>query len=137
MSYTIYFQAYENGGDGKINVQNIIECFEPYIIKKDEFGFRVKYDELNTSFIYINIENHFCDGFSVNRPCVDEKLYKSIFRVMKLGNFVSLAPSDDEYYIFDPLTIKHMPSNMIIDLENNIMKKKVIKNEKEYLELFI
>lgn len=82
MSSSIYFQAHLDGDSQEIEVSKIIDAFAPYVSKSDGFGFEVKYDEMNSSFIYLNVSDETCSGFSINKPCADKRLYMAIFKCL-------------------------------------------------------
>lgn len=108
MSVSLFFQAHLDGEDQQVPTSSIAKEFEPYITEKDEFGFNVKYDELNDSFVHINHSNQTCSSFSVNRPCLDDRLYLSIYQIMLLANFVCLTP-DGECLAFSNDTKANLP----------------------------
>jgi hypothetical protein len=135
MGYTIYFQSHENGGDQQVETEKIVKCFEPYITKRDEFGFEVKYDEVNSSFVLIDLAAKTCSEFSVDRPCGDKRLFESIYKVTQLGNYVSLE--DDRYFVFNEQTIENLPEDMEEDLAESGMKLIVVKDFEHYYSQYI
>lgn len=89
MSETIYCQAHLNGDSQQIEVSEIIEAFSSYVVKSDEFGFDVVYDEMNRSCVFIDTLDKTCSDFSISRPCGDQRLFESIYKCLSLGKLLS------------------------------------------------
>lgn len=133
MSASIYCQAHLNGDSQEIEVSKILDAFAPYVSKSNEFGFEVWYDEMNNSFVYIDVNDELCSGFSVNRPCADKRLYMSIFKCLSLGNFISFWNDGDKFYITNQVTIDHIPPDMKEFLETSNVEIIAVKTADDYL----
>ena len=133
MSYTLYFQAHQKGEDQYMATKEIMECFAPFISEKNEFGFEVMYDKLNSSFIYIDLSKDRCSGFSVSRPCKDDRLFKALFRIAQLGNVICLFPEGNAH-VFNDKTIENLPADLKSAFEEGHMTYKILRTEEEYLE---
>ena len=134
MSVSIYCQAHLNGDSQEIEVSEIIEAFSPHVVKSDEFGFKVEYDEMNSCFVYIDVKDKTCSSFSISKPCGDDRLYKAIFKCMKLGNFISYWSDGNKFYITNQSTISHIPSDMKEFLETDDVQTIVVNTVDEYLQ---
>lgn len=125
MSYTIYFQAYQNGQDQEVSTQQLVECFEPYVASQDEYGLRVEYDAENNSFIYLDLDKETNTAFSVDRLCAHEGLYTSIQKAMLLGNFVCLTPEGEVYALHNDVS-EHLPASMQEAIRNGDLIYEVV-----------
>lgn len=132
MGYSIYFQAHINGFDQEISVRKIIDVFEPFVKKKDEFGLEIEYDEENSSFILIDITKENCTHFSVERPCADKRFYSSLFKACQFGNFISLYP-EGTCIVFDPKTLGHIPKGMKEAINDGSLTCETTLTENHYL----
>lgn len=133
MGITIYFQAHINGSSQKIPVKSIVDIFLPFISKKNESGIEVRYDELNSSFINVNLEGKYCNNFSVSRPCGNQQFYKGLYKVCQLGNFISLYP-DGDCVVFNKDTLDHLPESMKEAVTGGGFVLEIVPTEKQYLK---
>jgi len=133
MGVSIYCQAHISGDPQEIAVSKIVEAFSPYIVKSDEFGFKVEYDEMNNSFVYIDIQDKTCSSFSISKPCADDRLYKSIFKCLELGNLISYWSDGSKFYITNESTLSHIPPDMKDFLDDQNVELVIVNTVEEYL----
>ena len=113
MSFTLYFQAYKNGIETPININQLVECFGQFVTEQNENGFKVEYNKTNSCFISIDLDKKQVDHFSIDRPCADIKLYNSIFEVAKICNLVQMEPDFDGFNIFETSTKLHLSEELL------------------------
>jgi hypothetical protein len=114
MSYTVFISAFRDGSPLPFPVAPVREAFEPHISGGDSTSWRLRYDDLNSSDVYL----HFVDGssteitgLSVHRPCGDRRLWDALAAVLRLGPVVLYA--DFAPLIFEHATAAHLPKEMV------------------------
>ena len=114
MSFDLFLQSFQNGKPCGIPDRVIRECFGPYLRDESPDVWDIRYDELNSSTIFISRQS---DGtitsLNVNRPCVDLRLWDALFRILMLGNVVFHFPGDSPPSIAQPEAADHLPPEMI------------------------
>lgn len=115
MGLTLYLNYYKNQKPAKVPTYKIIELFEENIKWENEDGFMVEYDEMNSTFIFIDMKEEFCEGFAINKPCGDEQLFKSIYGASKFAPCILISPVGSST-IFNKNDIKHF----VLDLQECI-----------------
>jgi hypothetical protein len=71
----------------------------------------LQFPEAFYNIIHLDAESIYTNGFSVNRPCGDKRLYKSITDAAQLGNFICFFPEGNAYVLND-LTFDHFQKKM-------------------------
>jgi len=135
MSVTLFFQSHLHGENQEIPTQTIVEQFEPFITRRDEFGFEVVYDAQNSSFVFIDLNLDFGSHFSINRPCTDRRLYVSIYNLMQLGNFVFFW-GGEAFYLLEGMQA-HLPEDMQELLGGDLMEVRIVTDLEGFVDLFV
>jgi hypothetical protein len=131
-----YLQSYDKNGEQFISVKNIMEIFSKYVIEKLDYGVNIKFEDdtvfHNTIFIHINYLEKEISHLTIEKPIEHKELFKVIYKIMQLGNFIFFAPSANYPILLDESIEKHLPDGMI----EVIGKPKIAKNEIEFINLF-
>jgi hypothetical protein len=128
MSNEIFFQAHIDGGDQYLPVSEIISCFSPYVSEKDKDSFLVTFSDKDSCRIYLDATKETVSHFMVSRPCGDPRLDECLFKVARLGNFVSFEPGFECAFIFDKAAVDHLPE----DMRKSISEFRFIRSVEEY-----
>ncbi|MFN5984284.1 MAG: hypothetical protein ACK476_13185 [Fluviicola sp.] len=115
MGLTLYFNYYKNQQPAKVPTYKIIELFEEYIKWENEDGVMVEYDEMNSTFILIDMIEEFSEGFAINKPYGDRRLYESIYAASKFAPCILISPVGNST-IFNKNDINHF----VLDLQECI-----------------
>jgi hypothetical protein len=112
MSHSLYLQAHINGGSQEIPTKEVLACFSEFIAAQDDSAIYLEFSPGDSCTIYLDTTSPSIEGLTVSRPCGDDRLPESLFRVMQLGNFVFFEPGGDRFIIPDEAVIQHMPEGM-------------------------
>ncbi len=116
MSFEAFIQCFKDGETGTVSCQRVREAFEPFVREGGPFDWRVYYDEQNYSDVILErdpADQNLLKGFTVDRPCGDERLWDSLLSVLRLGNLVLYFPSNCPPLIADNRVAQHLPPSMI------------------------
>lgn len=135
MGLTLYFNYYKNQKPAKVPTYKIIELFEENIKWENEDGFMVEYDEKNSSFIFIDMLEEFIEGFAVSKPCVDRRLYESIYAASKFAPCILISPVGSST-IFNKNDIIHFVLDLQECIHSDDFPIEIANSLEDFLEKF-
>lgn len=133
----MFCQAHNHGVSQPLAVNDILDCFAPFINNIDSDGFDVVYDEMNSSRVFIDQTNSTCDSFSVNRPCGDKRLYDAIYNCMKLGNVICYTSYGDKFFVTSLEVVNHLPHEMKTFVHSEVCQLITIANVDEFYNIML
>lgn len=125
-----YIQAFREGEEQFIYIENILKIFPEYKIEK-EYGCVIV--KLSNSFIdfYIDFTDKQTSGITVSRPDKDVELINIIYKIMELGNFVFYTADGLYPIVLREIVEKELPKDMIEALG----KPKLAINKISFMDL--
>jgi len=127
MSFEIYIQAFEDGQQFGLPLEEVFQSFGEYISKVSPSQWKVYYDSQNSCDIYINGSRSDASrikGFTVYRPCPDMRLWNSLFKIMGLGHVALYFPGS-HILLRSEASVAYMPPDMMNTLGGYIFVKDV------------
>jgi len=112
MGHSIFLQAHSQGGSQNIPTSEVLACFSPFITAKEDAFIDLEFTETDSCTVFFDTTSPSINHLMVSRPCGDKQLYRCIFQVMKLGNFVLFEPSVDRFIVLREEVIAHLPEGM-------------------------
>ncbi|MCE5186918.1 MAG: hypothetical protein LLF76_12410 [Planctomycetaceae bacterium] len=113
MSFDIFVQYFADGQQATVPLDAVLQKFSPYAEEESEDSWKVVYDEQNECSLFLGEvdDNRNVDGFCINRPCADERLWKSIHDCLAVGNGVLFWPGLEGLIATADVT-EHIPEEM-------------------------
>lgn len=133
MSFDVFVQYFSDGKSEQVHLDSIRDIFAPYIKEESDTVWEVVYNKSNSSVLLLGKmdKEGRTEGFCINRPCADERLWKSIYDCLSLGNCVIMWPGL-EGMITNRVNVRnHVPEEMIEDLGTI----RVVDNYNEILDV--
>jgi hypothetical protein len=133
MGLALYFNYYNNQKPTKVPTYKIIELFEENIKLEIEDGFMVEYDEMNSSFIGIEMNEEFTEAFAINKPCGDRRLYESIYAASKFAPCILISPVGNST-IFNKNDINHFVLDLQETINSDDFSIEIVNSLEDFLE---
>ena len=135
MSLDVFVQFFENEEPAAIQLEHISKIFNSYakhVEEESDSVWEVVFETGSATLFFGGTDgNDFVDGFMVNRPCIDEQLWKCMYKCLSLGNGVILIPGF-EGVVSNRLDVgEHLPEDML----EGIGKIKAAKDANEFLQI--
>lgn len=130
MSTEWFISAFKNKEPQNIPIKNVLEIFSAYKIKMDNNCIILELHN-GTIDIYLDLTENTISDLMISRPLRDKKMYRVLFKIMSLGNFILFAPDGNYPIILDKYTEHEFPDDMIEVLG----KPKIAENERKFLIL--
>ena len=125
-----YLQAYENGKNQLISKDKITFLFGTEIIHKQSKSVDVALPDGDIT-IYIGDIEDVVSGLMISRPIKSMYLYKMVYEIMQLGNFIFYAPGGKFPILTNSNTINEVPIGML----ETLGCPKIAHDFKEFVEL--
>jgi hypothetical protein len=125
MSFEIYVQVFGNEEPIGLSIEEISQSFGEYLSKVSPTLWKVQYDSENTSDIYIHgdgLEDSRINSFTIYRPCIDIRLWNSLFEIMGLGH-VALCLPGSRVLLRNEVSLSYLPPDMINALGGYLIVK--------------
>ena len=113
MGIEYYIQGYRNGEATGINLKPILDAFGKKEGDHTDGLYRLFYDEANDCNFQVTVENGIVTSICIFRPCAHQRLYRSIFDVLRAGPYVLYAPGSEAPVIAYPDISDNLPDGMI------------------------
>ena len=115
MSFDVFVQYFSSGQSEMIPLDDIREIFAPYAKEESESILQIVYDGQNSTALYLykTTKDRKTEGFCINRPCADERLWKSVYDCMALGHCIVMWPGLEGVITDKMDTAKHIPQEII------------------------
>ena len=133
MSFDVFVQYFEDGEAGLVSINSLRDIFAPYVTEELENIWQVVYNDLNSSVLFLREvdDGGNIDGFCINRPCADVRLWESMYKCVSLGNCVIYWPGLEGLLSNRAEVSKHIPQDML----GSLGKVRVVIDYKEILRI--
>ena len=112
MSIEFYIQGHRNGEEDGVALCEILNAFGKSEGEEVEGLYRLIYDAENSCEFSVTCKNGLVTAICIFRPCGHEKLYESIFDVLRSGPYVLFAPGGNAPIIVRREMAEHLPDGM-------------------------
>jgi hypothetical protein len=117
----LYIQGYRNGAEDGGRLRNILAAFGKNESDLADGRYRLSYDSMNSCEFSMTLEDGFVKDICIYRPCSHEKLYESIFSILRNGPYVLFTPGGNAPLIARPEMAGHLPDGMTEALGESIL----------------
>jgi hypothetical protein len=132
MSHSIFLQALVEGGSENIPTSEVLACFSGFIYKKEDTFIDVEFGEDGSCKIFLDTTGTSVDGLMVSRPCAGEGLFRCLYCVMKLGNFVLFEPGANRFIVLREDVIGYLPEGMA----ESLGEARIAEDVESFLEAY-
>lgn len=116
MSFDLFVQCFRDGKLDGIPRQCVRDAFGPHLNELEPNFWQLDYDDLNSCNIYLtahNSDSGLIDGFTVNRPCYDQRLWDALASILTLGDVVLYFPGCRAPLVAQAIVAQHLPPDLI------------------------
>ncbi len=95
MSFELFVQFYRSGESAMIPREKLRQVFGDYLAEVDPNFWELRFDPINSCELYLTAhptDPSLIEGFTVGRPCADQRIWDSMVSVLGLGNAVLYFP---------------------------------------------
>jgi hypothetical protein len=114
-----YVNCFENGEFRSMSKQQIRDAFGSYCSDGGAVDWQLYYADQNIADIVLhrNAEDSTrLDDFVIIQPCRDIRLWDSLAKILKLGNFTLTFSTGKPLCIADAAVAKHVPAEIVQDM---------------------
>jgi len=120
MSFDVFLNVFKDGEPFGIDRDLVRREFGDAIVEEDpEYSrWRLQYGDnpINSCDVYVsgpNVDPAAISSLLVNRPVAEERLWDSLYRIMRLGHFVLYFPGGRSPLFADEHAIRHCPAGLV------------------------
>ena len=116
MGFEAFIQSFTNGELSGIPIQKVRDAFEPFVKETGPADWRLQYGENDYSDVALSLvptDHNLIFGFTVDRPCGNDRLWDALASILQLGNLVIYFPSTCPPLVANSTVAGHLPSSMI------------------------
>lgn len=130
MSFDVFVQCYGETAKAGLPREHIRSLFPISRDDSDPGCWVVKYDEFNTSDIFVDVESATIKHFMVNRPAEDIRFWAALLAILQLGSVVMFWPGSPPL-VACKSNVEPLPEEMLEALGEPIL----IERPEEFLDL--
>jgi hypothetical protein len=106
-------QCFENGQVAGVAPEAVREAFSNLAEDSEPEYWRLWYDEANDCHVRVSRRNNQIEALTVHRPCADERLWESLYHVLRLGPWVLYFPAPKPPLVMaDQSHAEQLPASM-------------------------
>ncbi len=130
MSFDVFVQCYGEMKNPGLSREHIRTLFPIVEGESDRERWVVRYDDLNSSDIYVDSDDQSLSGFMVSRPAGDIRFWQALLKILQMGSVVMFWPGSPPL-IAGKGNPEQIPEEMIESLGEPIY----VERAEEFLEL--
>lgn len=116
MSFDIYLQSFHQGEFAGIPRQCVRDAFGPHLTENGPDDWQLRYDDANSCDL--DLMGHDTDatmvlGFTVYRPCSDQRLWDGLASILASGDVVLFFPGCRAPLVARSTVTHHLPESLI------------------------
>jgi hypothetical protein len=113
VSFEVFMQCFDDGRPAGVAAEAVRGAFSHFAEDSELDYWHVCYDRANSSHIRVTRRGDQIEELTVHRPCGDERLWESIYRVLTLGPWVLYFPAPKPPLVMaDRSTAEKLPRDM-------------------------
>lgn len=116
MGFELFIQCFQDGESAGIARADLRDAFGDYLYENKPDFWQLRYDATNSCDVYLTAEDADIgkvQGFCVNRPCADERLWDALASILTLGNVVLYFPGGQAPLVGSSGVKEHLPPDMV------------------------
>ncbi|MBN2086573.1 MAG: hypothetical protein JW748_15255 [Anaerolineales bacterium] len=119
MSADIYIQCFLDGEPAGLPWQALILLFPVQTAESTPDFWQVRYDAQNSCGLSVSTlpaNDTLIESLCIRRPCGDERLWRSLYTLLRMGNVVLYFPNGSPPVVADEAVTAHLPPGMLDSL---------------------
>ena len=121
MSFDLFVNRFQDGEAAPFQSLVLVRAIAPFVVETTPKWFELRFADEDGCTIFADTNSDEIDGFNVNRPCSNAKLYEALFAVLKTPGMVLIVPSDCPPLIGLAETASHLPQDMVDALGSPVL----------------
>ena len=116
MGFELFIQCFQHGEPANIPRQSLRTAFGAHLTETATNRWQLHYDKANWCDIYLTVKGpdpNTVQGFCVDRPCADERLWDALASILTLGNVVLYFPGGQAPIVGSSGVKEHLPPDMV------------------------
>ena len=115
MSFDIYIQGFHRGEFASVPRQRVRDAFGEYVTEVEPNYWQLRYNDTNTCKIDLmpHSDPSMIHGFTVERPCGDQRLWDALAFILTLGDLVLYFPGGRAPLVGRSSVTEHLPPDMV------------------------
>jgi hypothetical protein len=116
MSFDVYLQNFHRGEFAGIPRQSVRDVIGAHLTETEPDYWQLHYDDTNTCDIGLtphDTDQNMVLGFTVHRPCADERLWDALASFLTLGDVALYFPGGRAPLVARSSVAEHLPPDMI------------------------
>ena len=134
MSFDIYVQSFRDGEFAGIPRRRVRDAFGTHLTETETHFWHVRYDHTNSCEIDLTAHDtdpSMVQGFTVHRPCTDQRLWDALASILVLGDIVLYFPGGRAPLVARSTVIQHLPVDMVDALGQPVVVTSGIEIQRE------
>ena len=124
MSFEVYVTTFRNGDFASMTRDQLRTPFAEHLTELEPDLWQVRYDDINWCDIYLTADSAdtaMVQGFSVRRPCGDQRLWDSLASILASTDAVLYFPGGRAPVVGRRTVRQHLPPDLIDSLGEPIV----------------
>ena len=116
MSFEVFIQSFKDREFAGLPRRKVCDAFGAYLTVSEPNFWQLRYDEANFCDIYASAhdgDDTLIDGFTVSRPCADERLWDALASILSLGDVVFYFAGCHAPLVARSSVVQHLPPSMV------------------------
>jgi hypothetical protein len=113
MSFDLFFSRFRDGEPASFQLSVLVEAIAPFVVDTAPNWFELRFSKDDGCTIFADTTAEEIDGFNVNRPCADTRLYDALLTVLKVPGLVLIMPGECPPLIGHAETAGHLPPDIV------------------------
>jgi len=113
MSFDLFVSRFRGGEPALFQLSVLVKTIAPFVVETAPQWFELRFAKNDVCTIFADTSAEEIDGFNVNRPCADIRLYEALLTVLKVPGLVLVMPGECPPLIGDAETAGHLPPDIV------------------------
>jgi hypothetical protein len=115
MSFDVYLQSFHRGESAGIPRHRVRYAFGGHVTEVEPDYWHLRYDDTNSCDLDLTAHDDpsMVCGFTVHRPCADQRLWDALASVLTLGDIVLYFPGGRAPLVARSSATEHLPPDMV------------------------
>ena len=116
MSFDVYLQSYHYGELAGIPRQRVRDTFGSHLTETGSNYWQLRYDDANWCDLDLTVHDTDATmvlGFTVHRPCSDQRLWDALASILASGDVVLYFPGGRAPLVARSTVTHHLPASMV------------------------
>lgn len=113
MSFDLFVSRFRDGEPALFQLSVLAKAIAPFVVDTAPKWLELRFAKDDGCTIFVETTAEEIDGFNVNRPCADGRLYEALLTVLKVPGLVLVMPAECPPLIGHAETAGHLPPDIV------------------------